>query len=370
MKYKLIVLLIAMMGAGQFQADAQVFERTRHEHEAFRVYENTKLEVYNKYGNIHLFTWNVDSVRIDIDLKVRASKESKVEKIFEYIDFEFSNSKYYIIARTNFRQNQGSFWSELSDLANTVFSGNNKAQIDYHIYLPADMAVKLENKFGNIYCTDLAGKVDVKLSNGDFKANDLTGDTDLDLSFGSAAINHIKGGSIQGSYLDLELSSFEQLKVTSKSSTYKIGEGDVLYTDSRRDKFYIDGLTTLSGKTSFTYLALSNLSGALQLETDYGEVKLKGIQPSYSIIDLNAKYTDIILEIGAGMSASVDISYTETTGLYYPESYTALTITEPGEKGEPLKITGTIGDDSKQAGALKIVIQSGKIALQEEIQLF
>lgn len=370
MKYKGIIVLVLASLAVIHGSTAQVYERERHETRAFKVYDHTKLEIYNKYGNIHLFTWDVDSVKIDIDLKVRASKESKVEKIFEYIDFEFSNSKYYIIARTNFRQNPGSFWSELSDLANTVFSGNNKAQIDYHVYLPADMATRLENKFGNIYCTDLEGRVEVKLSNGDFKANNLKGETELSLSFGNASIHHIERGRIDGSYIEMELTAFDQLKINSKSSTYRVKDAGILEVESRRDKFYIDELISMTGKTSFSYLVVNGLSNLLQLDTEYGEIKLKGIHPSFRLIDLDSKYTDILFEVTPSWAASVAISYSETTGLYYPESYTGLTITEPKEKGGPSTARGAIGKPAAGKAEIKVSIQSGKIAFQEEIQLF
>ncbi len=161
MKYKVLIILVAIGLIGSGVARTQTFEKSRQESRTFKVYEQTTLEIENKYGNIHVFPWAKDSVKIEIDLQVKANKQSKVDKIFDYISFEFSDSKYYVIARTEFRANQSSFWAEVTDVANTVFSGNNKTQINYNIFLPATMDIKLENKFGNIYCTDHAGKFEV-----------------------------------------------------------------------------------------------------------------------------------------------------------------------------------------------------------------
>jgi len=135
MKYKIIFFLSVYVFLWPVLLNAQPYERSKEEIRSFKVYKQTTLEIYNKYGNIHLFPWEKDSVKIKIELNVKANKQSKVDKIFEYINFEFSNTKYYIIARTQLKQH-GTFWSEVSDLANTLFSGNNKAQIDYYIYLP------------------------------------------------------------------------------------------------------------------------------------------------------------------------------------------------------------------------------------------
>ena len=351
-------------------ATGQVFERSRHESRTFRAYERTTLEVYNKYGNIHLFTWDKDSVKIEIDLAVKASKESKVDKMFEYIDFEFSESKYYIIARTTFRQNQGSFWTELSDLANTMFSGSNKAQVDYNVYLPKWMGVRLENKFGNIYCADHQGKFEVILSNGDFKANNLTGPVELDLSFGNAGINKLENAKIKGSYLELDLAMGVELFLESKSSTYAIAKVGVLKLDSRRDKIFVDEVISITGQTDFSYLTVKGFSKLIRLTSDYGELKIKGIDPGFTGIDVASKYTDVLLQFGPGVHCAVDLEHSESTGIYFPDSFSGLVVEKAEDKGEMSKTHGYIGNKEQATAKVKIAIQSGKVSLQEEIPLF
>ncbi len=370
MKYKILITFIALNIAGMFSGFSQVYERTRHESRSFKVYDQTSLEVYNKYGNIHLFSWDKDSVKIDIDLTVKASKKQKADKIFEFIDFEFSDSKFYVIARTTLSQNQGSFWAELSDLANTVFSGNNKTQINYNIYLPRDMSVQLENKFGNIYCTDHDGKIKVTLSNGDFKANNLTGEADLEINFGNAGINYLEKGNLKSSYLDLDLGSSLDLKVESKSSTFNIEKIRALSVQSRRDKFYIGDVNSLIGESSFSYFTLKGLSRNIKVQTEYGELKMKGIDPGFNLIDLDSKYTDIIINISQDLNCFVDVTHTEATGIYYPDHLKGLTMKKAEKKDDPFFVTGFIGEESEAKEKIKISIQSGKVMFQEEIQMF
>ncbi len=247
MKYKILTGLTVFVFLIPLGLRSQVYERSRQETHTFKVYNETSLEVYNKYGNIHLFIWDKDSVKIKIDVQVKANKESKADKIFEYINFDISNTKYYIMARTQFKQ-RNSFWSEVTDLANTLFSGNNKAQIDYFIYMPKDMQAKFENKFGNVYATDLSGVVRFKISNGDFKANNLKGHLDLKLSFGNASINRIVSANMNISYGELELESADELILESKSSTFNIQKLGSLNLTSRRDKFNIDEIGSICRK--------------------------------------------------------------------------------------------------------------------------
>ncbi len=364
MKYKVFIGLSIFLFLLPGIIKSQVYERNRQEIRSFKVYKETSLEVYNKYGNIHLFTWDKDSVKIKIDVQVKANKESKADKIFEYINFEFSNTKYYIVARTQFKH-RSTFWSEVSDLANTLFSGNNKAQIDYFIYMPEGMQAKFENKFGNVYVTDLSGEIDLKVSNGDFKANNITGYFDLNVSFGNASINHIETGKLNINYSELELSSAKELNIESKSSTLNIDKIGKLNVNSRRDKFYIDDLGSLSGETSFSYITLKNFDSDLNMKTEYGEISIDNINPEFKIIDLTSKYTDILLNMNQDASFSVDIIHTEGTTILSPETYSGLTVETVDKKEDIYKTGGVVGNKTDNNGKVNIKIKSGKVTFRE-----
>ena len=366
MKYKLIVFISIFGLLIPAVAKPQVYERSRHESKAWKVSKETSLEIYNKYGNIHLFTWDKDSVRITIDMQIKASKESKVDKIYEYIDFEFSDNKYYVIARTRLNQ-QGEFWAEVSDLANTFFSSGTKVQIDYSVYLPQTINVKIENKFGNIYTTDHQGKMSVILSNGDYKANDLKGTVDLNVSFGNATINSIESGKLNLSYSELELGNAVNLNIESKSSTLNIDKAVTLNISSKRDKYYINQIGVLSGKTSFSYLTLKSFNSDLTLSTDYGEVNLESISSEFKLIDLTSSYTDILMRIPAKASYAVDISHSVSTVITAPENYSGLKSETIDKKADLYKTKGTAGNGPLKKGKMTISSKSGKITFKEAL---
>ncbi len=364
MKYKAILFLSVYALLWPLLLNAQPYERSSQETHTFKVFDQTTLEVYNKYGNIHLFPWEKDSVKIRIELNVKANKESKVDKIFEYINFEFSNTKYYIIARTELKQ-QGTFWSEVSDLANTLFSGNNKAQIDYYIYLPKDIQAKFENKFGNIYSTDHSGLLEVNISNGDYKANKIEGYLELDLSFGNASIKSVESGKFNINYGELELEKADDLIIKSKSSTLNIEEVKTLSVNSKRDKFKIAGLGSISGETSFSYLTVKDLASDLTMTTSYGELKLVDINSNFKVIDLTSSYTDLLFTLPSQAKLSVDITHSETTGIIYPEKYEGLKTESIDKKEDIVKTSGVIGGMSSPSRKIKILIKSGSVTFKE-----
>jgi hypothetical protein len=254
----------------------------------------------------------------------------------------------------------------VTDLANTLFSGNNKAQIDYFIYMPKDMQAKFENKFGNIYATDLTGIVNFKLSNGDFKANNLTGHLDLKLSFGNASINRIESANMNVNYGELELEKANEIILESKSSTFNIQKVGTINVNSRRDKFNIDEIGSISGKTSFSYLTLKQFFSIMEVNSEYGEINISGIDPGFHIIDLESKYSEIVLEMPQNISFDVDITHSESTQINFPEKYAEkLNYTEIDTKEDIYNTSGSIGKQSKDKGKVNISIKSGNVTIKE-----
>ena len=168
-QYKLLTLLVVLFG---LVSHGQVFEKNRSLSRAFALKPDTEIQISNKYGDIELISWDKDSVRFDIDVKVISNKESKALTAFEYIDFDFKSTAHYIIAKTSFA-GQGTFWSEVKDLASTVFTGSTTTHIDYKIFLPANAIIKIDHKYGNIFISDYDGSLEIKLSNGDLATEPL-----------------------------------------------------------------------------------------------------------------------------------------------------------------------------------------------------
>ncbi len=369
MKYSIIIFFSLALFHVEI-VHSQVFERSRNESRTFKIFDETTLDINNKYGNIHLFTWDKDSVKVDVEVHVKANKESKVEKIFDYIDIEFSDTKFYINVETKLKQNQGSFWSEVSDLANTIFSGSNKAQINYDVFIPNGMEIKIENKFGNIYFADYKGKTTINLSNGDLKANNLQGYTIIDLGFGNASINSIDKGQLSVRYAEIELDNSNELEIESKSSTLNISKIAVLKLNSRRDKVFIDDLNTLTGNSYFSYLTIKNVPGNINMITEYGELKLEAVHKGFQFIELQSKYTDIYFDIPANVSCNLNVNHTEATEIYYPEHFENIQRLTLDKKEDKYKTSGVLGDKANAKGKIDIELIDGKLVIRDAVQIF
>jgi hypothetical protein len=367
MKYKSIYLWFILVSFFSGEPAAQTYERGRQESGTYKVYKETAFEIYNKYGNIHLFSWDKDSVKIEVSLQVKAGKQSKVDKIYEYIDFEFTHSKYYVIARTNLDP-QSAFWAEVSDLTNSFFSSTSRIQIDYDIYLPQWISIKIENKFGNIYLQDHIGKAFISQSNGDFRANDLKGSSQVEVSFGNATINSLNNGNLNLNYAAVDLIKTTDLRVESKSSTINIETAGVLQINSRRDKFQIGQLTSMDGTGSFTHIIVRRLLSGMNLKTDYGSLTIESMNHEFKSFDLNSTYTDILLRMPAGFSFPAEITHSSSTVITSPESYNGLKWEEVDKKADLYRTAGSAGSGVLKRGKLTINAKSGKISFRDELK--
>ena len=118
-----LVVLFALQG---YNIYGQTIEKSRSVTESFKITPETEIEILNKYGNIHIIPWEKDSVKFEIELMVRGTKQSKVDKSFDYVEFDFKTTKYYIIAQTLFA-GKSSFWSDVSDLTGAIFNSSTKS---------------------------------------------------------------------------------------------------------------------------------------------------------------------------------------------------------------------------------------------------
>jgi len=360
LNYKFLLAFACLVSS--FHLSGQTFESSRSLRKAYRTGPNVEVQVINKYGDIHLVPWQKDSVVFEIDFSVTSNKQAKVDKTFDYIDFEFKETTYYVIAQTVFK-NQKSFWSEMADVAGTIFSSGTTTRIDYTVYFPAKNDVRIENKFGNIYTTDHLGKVDFNLSNGDMKGHSFNGPTRINLEFGNASIDQIVEGSVTLGYAELNLENAGEVNFETRSSKLYLNNCETINVASKRDKYYIKSISEITGETFFSYLSLDNVTSKINLITNYGDIKVLDFGESFARMDLNSQNTDITMYIDTEHLFEIDIIRDDRSTVV--SSANVLSQNEETVDGDnkSFKASLTAGKAGKKRIPVFINIKSGKIYL-------
>ncbi|MBN2213438.1 MAG: hypothetical protein JW723_04275 [Bacteroidales bacterium] len=319
----------------------------------YKVNNSTTIDIYNKYGKIYIVTWEKDSVSFNIDLKINASSESKLNKLKSNVDFDFTGTEYYVIAKTRIGRNTNSVISDLADIAGSILSSDNKVTIDYLVKMPKHLNLKLENKFGDVYIDDFDGNINLTLSNGELKANNLNGNAVISVSSGDGIVNSIREGKLIVSYSDFAIKEADKLSVESRSSRINIEQADFLKLSSRRDKINLPEIYELYGESYWSDFTIHQLGNELNLNLNSGNISIDNIRKGFSFINITSEYTDIDLVFERTSVYAIDITHHQDMILNYPRQLASLQTKVINEEDRQELTYGKIGSGSS-ASKVKI----------------
>ncbi len=356
----LVLLMTLFLG---YTAQGQTVEKSRKITETFKVEPGTEIEIVNKYGNIHLIPWEKDSVQFTIELMVKGTKDSKVDKSFDYIEFDFKTTKYYIIAQTLFA-GKSSFWSDVSDLTGAIFNSSTKTKIDYTVRLPANVKLKIMNKYGNIYTTDHTGELEIELSNGDLKAHNLVGKTIIMSEFGNTNIKKIENGILNISYGEFEIEEAGKLTIESKSTKFDIENVTSLNLNSKRDKFYLKDVGQVYGTTNFSQLEIDQLGQKININAKYGDIDIKSFSDHVSEFKIDADNADITLHFTDNKQYIIDATVDTQTEVLYSADIKNIASKDLEGEEKLVEVKCTIGSDKTKKIPIKMTTRAGSISLK------
>ncbi len=361
LKFSMALLILMFTTISIF---GQPYTKEKRIVKSFPLFAETEIEISNKYGDITLEEWDKDSIRVEIHYKVSSNKESKLEKTFNAIDFDFRANKYYVVVNTEI-EGGDTFWSDVSDIASNLFSGGTHTSIDYKVYAPAKQFLTLKLKYGNIYMANHKGSLSIDLSNGNLKAHHLSGDSELEVEFGDATIDFIAVGVLKLNYANITIEEAETLNFNSQSSEIEIEEVQTIILDSKRDKFNIDEVESIEGSASFSRINLNELKMKADLTTKYGSIKIKDIDADCEGIKLNSTNTTVNLYLNESDSYRIQITSNEKSDITYSAKLGEFRTETLSEKDKILIAKAMYGN-ANSAIPLNVEVYSGLLSIKLE----
>lgn len=308
MKYRTILtiaflLLLFRLSSAQGESELRSFMKS------VRVGKDSRLELTNKYGTMHINTWNKDSAYVRVELRAYGTSKEKLKKMFDGVSINFTETKDLLKVQTDLSQNFNMIFENFKGMTSKYFSYDSRIEINYFVNVPEYLNMKIENKYGDLFMDDNKGELSVSVSNGSFKANSLGKGASLLLSFCDASINSLSSGSISTSFSEVSLTEAGDVDITSISSKYEIKKAGILNTESRRDKFFIDEVISLKGSSYFTEYRVSRLTKEMTLSSKYGSIDANFIDKGFESVNINSGYTDISLQFDENSSYAIDIRH-------------------------------------------------------------
>jgi hypothetical protein len=355
MNYKIFIwagLILILTGPLSAQNDSE----TRTYIKTLPVNIETSLDVINKYGTVEITSWKKDSAMIRVEVKASASSQSKINKLFDGVSVNITDSNLSIKARTEFMQNINMLFESFKGMTNKLISYESSVEINYFINIPEYLNLKIDNRYGDVYMENVTGDFSISLSNGSFKAGSLSKNSDVRLVFCDATITSLVSGKINASFSEIEIGESAELNINSISSRFEIQNAGSLTTESRRDKFFVNDIETLNGNSYFTDFRLNNLKRKLDLTTKYGSITTDLIDKGFESVEINSVYSDISLEFDPASSYNLDIRQINTF-VVLPDKNTKTEKRILNEEKKEFITTGTVG---KNPGSVNVKLDANR----------
>ncbi|RDV15269.1 hypothetical protein DXT99_10940 [Pontibacter diazotrophicus] len=199
----------------------------------YKVSRSDMLNIENKFGKVHINTWDRNEVHVKVDIIARCVTESMAQEILDKIKVLESREGSTISFRTRIEPMR-------------VSGNNNKSfEVNYTISMPEENALTVKNTFGDVYLAALKGKADINVKHGALKCDRLSNSGNIvTLAYGSGSCGYFNGGSMDVSYGDMNVEGANGLQGSSKFSDFKIGSlGETMEMDVKYGTFAVNNIS-------------------------------------------------------------------------------------------------------------------------------
>ncbi len=357
-----ICILTGLLLIAGITAEAQSVSEKRTFSRSMPASRGTRMEVRNKYGDVHVTNWNRDSVYVMAEVEAFAPNRSKLYKMFDGIKIEIRDAGPVLAAETEFDQSITMLLESFKGLTEKIIDYNSKVKINYFISAPAYADIKIDNQFGDIQMENNTGKVSVNLSNGNFKANRLNNLPDFTMTFGKAEIAAVSDAKVNMTFSEAVIDAVNNLNVNSTSTKFNIKKAGRINVESRRDKFFLGTVDELAGTSYFTDYRTEQLEKGTDLTLKYGSFDVFHVPAGFDKIGIRSTYTDITIEFEPSASYSFEIRHTNAF-VVIPERNSKSRKEDVNTDRKEYLVTGNVGNNTR-SGMVTIEATRGDIYLK------
>jgi hypothetical protein len=346
-----LMVIIPSISAGMQNEYVKEFKKE------FPVDKNTQLEIQNKYGNVDIKDWSNPSISIEVKIIVRSASKEKAEKIRENITINFEQDGNTVRACTEFEDN-------FSDVFRGFNDDEKGLEINYSVYMPKNIPLKLSNKYGSVFINELTSTSTIDVKYGKLTANKILHDseqplTQIVLGYSNATIQECKWIKVDIKYSKIQISQSKAIILLSKYSKIYLDNGSSLVCESKYDTYELGKLNNLVATAAYTHFTVKDLTNKLQIDAKYSDVTIDNVPAGFELIKVDNSYGSYKIGISTDASYQID-GYAKYCKIYYPEDNAR--VNRFNENTE-MKVTGLIGKDENTKSSVSLNSSYGNIKL-------
>ena len=270
------------------------YKKTKTVTKEYNVNANATLELYNKYGNVDVTTWNENRTVITVTITTTGNNESKVEKRLDLIHVDFDATANRVYAKTSIenRRNSWSLWGN---------NNNVSMNIHYQVKMPVSNHIIISNKYGGITIDKLDGSTDITCKYGKLYIGELRNSkNEITIDYTrKSQIDFMESGSIDADYSTLHIDSAGKTQLNADYSNLSFGTITQLNYNCDYGSLKIESVEKLEGNSDYMHLTANQLLNTANVDMDYGGLKIYGLGANFKQLKVDGSYASIKIGVQA-----------------------------------------------------------------------
>ena len=276
--YKSCIIIICLTVISPAYSGNRDVEKRKVVERNYTVDEDVLLSIENRFGKVHINTWDKNEMDIRVEVIARRRTESRAQELLDKIEIkidESSSTKRFV-----------------TDLQGSINNKNSESyEINYTINMPSNNPLELKNSFGDAYIGDISGDVNLKISYGDIQTKNLTGKSDIKLSFGDGEFESISTGEIDVKYSDMDVQKLGVVRIEQGFSDLKITEAESIDLRSKYGDVEIGSIKGIRGYVGFSDFSIDKLWYEMDMETSYaGGFEVEEVSKEFKKVIVEGKF--------------------------------------------------------------------------------
>jgi len=254
----------------------------------YSVNSNALLKINNTYGNLSITSWNENRILIEVHIKTNSNNEEKAQDKLNEIRVAFEASRSLVSAKTIYSSSKGWGW-------NWGNSSKVNMQINYTIKVPVKNSLHLNNDYGNIYLDRIDGYAKINCDYGRLEIGELHG-TNNELNFDytpKSHIGYINSGTIKADYSGITIEKAGELNINADYTNSNIVSIKNLKYSCNYGNLNVEHAKNITGNGDYVNINLGEIYGNIDLNSNYGSIKIKELAEDAGNVILKTDYTSI-----------------------------------------------------------------------------
>jgi len=316
--FLVLLLLFAGVSTGWSQVREKRVDKT------FNVNSNTRLSIDNKFGKVHINTWDQKNIKAEVVVEADGS-ESDARAVLDRISIDVSESSSEIRLETEISESNNK-WR------------NQRFRINYTLSVPRNNPINIEHRHGDVYIDNFDGQLWLDLAHGQIVAEELNGRCEIELQHGNggriAAIgsgeleiqhyNRLRLGrlgdlEIEIAHTNIEVEHTGDLRMELRHSNLEMGDAGDLQLDMQHSKLKAESIRSLTVDLQHSNVDTDELGGSLRADGNHSNLEMGRVSNNFKEILFDGNHSYLGFDLSSGTDASLEVELNHGR-LNYPES--------------------------------------------------